>query len=170
MNLTKNVILKEIYNKNIVITHFKKENLGPASYDITLANQIRVFKNSSENTPYPIDNNANYKEITERLEIKDQYVLQPGEMVLGITQEEIHLPNNICAWIQGRSCFARLGLIVHITASFVQPGIKNKQVFEILNTNTRPLLLIPGVRIGQLIFQRCEGEATYQGKFNQQEL
>ena len=59
MNLTKNVILKEIYNKNIVITHFKKENLGPASYDITLANQIRVFKNSSENTPYPIDNNAN---------------------------------------------------------------------------------------------------------------
>ncbi len=170
MILTTEVILKEIENGNLSITPFNKENVGPASYDITLSNVLRIFKKSGSPTPYPINNKANYLELTERIEIKDEFILQPGEMVIGISQEKIELSESLCAWIQGRSSFARIGLTVHITASFVQPGVKNKQVFEILNNSNIPLALIPGVRIGQLIFQRCEGKAVYSGKFGDQEL
>ena len=99
-----------------------------------------------------------------------ELVLKPGDFALGITKETIKLPDNMCGWLGGRSRFARLGLIVHITASFVQPGINNKQVLEIKNVSNNILVLKPGERLCQLIIERTEGRAHYKGKFKKQEL
>jgi dCTP deaminase len=106
--------------------------------------------------------------LTEHLEAEESFTLMPGETVLGITHERIKLPGSICGWLEGRSRFARMGLVIHMTASFVQPGINNRQVLEIGNLAPFPLVLKPGVRICQIILERTEGKASYQGKFRSQ--
>jgi len=168
MILTKNEILKEIKNKRIKIEPFDEKAIGPASVDFTLDNPIRVFPRYGQLVE--ISENTDYKKITKKIQIKDFYVLKPGELILGITKEKITLPENICAWINSRSRFARLGLTIHITAPFIQPGVSNKQVLEIYNAGPNDLKLIPGERLCQIIFQRCEGEAKYSGIFKNQEI
>lgn len=87
---------------------------------------------------------------------------------MGITKERIKLGENICGWLEGRSRFARLGLLVHISAGFMQPGINNQQVLEIVNLGHRPLRLHAGTKICQFIFQTTKGKAKYEGKFKGQ--
>ena len=91
-------------------------------------------------------------------------------MVLGITKEKVTLPEDIAGWLQSRSRYARIGLMSHSTAPFILPGISNHQILEIFNAGSHDLLLIPGEKICQLIFQRCEGNAKYKGKFKDQTL
>ena len=168
MILTKKEILREIKKKRIKIIPFDIESLGPASLDLTLDNKIRIF----ENIDHTIDifENTDYSKITKKKIIKDKYIIKPGELVLGITKEKITLPEDICGWLSSRSRFSRLGLMVHITAPFVQPGVFNKQVLEIYNAGPNNLGLIPGTKICQFIFERCEGKAKYTGKFKDQKL
>ncbi|MBS3176199.1 dCTP deaminase, partial [Candidatus Woesearchaeota archaeon] len=128
-------------------------------------NEIRIFH---KNGTITVNENTDYKKFTRK--VKLPYTLKPKELVLGITKEKIQLPNNICGHLQGRSRFSRLGLMVHMTASFIQPGIDNKQVLEIMNGGELPLKLTSGLKICQLLFDRCEGKATYKGKFKKQEL
>ena len=99
----------------------------------------------------------------------DYFVLMPGETCHGLTRERIRLPNDLCGWLQGRSRFARLGLMVHITAAFIQPGIDNHQALEINNAGPMPLALRPGTRLCQFIFEQCVGEAKYTGRYRVQE-
>ncbi len=170
MILTREEILKEIEKGNIVIEPFDIKYLGPASYDVALDNEIRIFKDEI----YEIDigeiaENTNiFNQVTEKIKLDDYYPLKPGELVIGITKEKITLSPGLCAWIQGRSRFARCGLMVHVSASFIQPGVSNKQVFEIYNASRNIIKLRPGVRIAQIIFQRCVGKAKYKGIFKNQ--
>ncbi|MGM0440841.1 MAG: dCTP deaminase [Elusimicrobiota bacterium] len=165
--LTKNQILKEIQEGNIKINPFNKERIGPASIDLSLDNKFRVFKKI--HGTFAVKEEANHEDVTEYIEVEDYFLLMPGESVLGITKEKICLPQDICGWLEGRSTFARLGLTVHVTASFMHPGIKSKQVLEINNVSSIPLELYPGTYICQFIFQRCEGKAKYTGKYRKQE-
>jgi dCTP deaminase len=168
MILTHDEILKEISSGHIVIDPFSPDCVGPASVDLHLGNEFRVFRKVHDIVR--VSPEANYEEITERIQVRDHLLLMPQETVLGITQERITLAPNICGWLEGRSRFSRLGLLVHISASFMQPGIANKQCLEISNFSPMPLALYPGIPICQFIFQRTLGEARYQGKFrNQQE-
>ncbi|MEM1988447.1 MAG: dCTP deaminase [Candidatus Woesearchaeota archaeon] len=164
--LTKEEILKEIELGNIKINPFRIENLGPASIDLTLWNKFRIFKKI--NNIVDVTNETNYKEYSELI-VSDSILILPGETILGITEEEIILSENICGWLEGRSRFARLGLLVHISASFMQPGIQNHQVLEITNMGKIPLRLHAGTKICQFIFQRTEGKAKYSGIFKSQE-
>ncbi|MBW2966237.1 dCTP deaminase [Candidatus Woesearchaeota archaeon] len=166
MILTKNEILKEIKKGNIKITHFNLKNIGPASIDLTLDNKFRIFEGSKK---IVLSDKTDYKKLTKGKKLKE-LVLNPGDFALGITKEQIKLPDNMCGWLGGRSRFARLGLIVHITASFVQPGINNKQVLEIKNASNNILVLKSGERLCQLIIERTEGKAHYKGKFKKQEF
>ena len=104
------------------------------------------------------------------IDIKKGYSLSPGELILGITKEKVTLPENICGWLQSRSRFARIGLMSHVTAPFICPGISNRQVLEIYNAGRQHILLKPGVKICQLILQECKGKAKYRGKFKEQKL
>ena len=167
MILAKNIILKEIKLGRIKIKPFNIKNLGPASYDLTLDNKFRIFK--KKKGICHIRNTAKYEKITRVITIKDYYILKPGETIHGITKEKITLPENIAGWLQGRSRFARFGLMVHITASFVQPGVNNRQVLELNNGSNSTLAIHPNTKIAQIIFERCEGKAKYKGRFRKQE-
>jgi len=176
MILTRNEILKSVHTGDIVIDPFEEEALDAASYDMTLYHQIRVFiEGLNEIDLMEMAQNANMlMDITRIVEIpaESYYLLKPGELVLGMTVEKLTLPPNIAGSLEGRSRFARMGLMVHVTASFLQPGLRNtRQVFEIFNASRNAIKLRSGVKIAQVIFERCEGMATYSGVFaNQREL
>jgi dCTP deaminase len=167
--LTREEILKEIRQGIIEINPFEEDQVGPGSIDLRLGNEFRVFKKLRN--ACAVEDHITLEDLTERIEIKDSFTLMPGETVLGITHERIKLPANICGWLEGRSRFARMGLVIHMTAGFVQPGINNRQVLEIGNLAPFPLVLRPGVRICQIVLERTEGEASYRGRFmNQNKL
>lgn len=168
MILTREKILEQINNGRIKIEPFDEEAVGAASVDLTIDKEIRVFIKSD--TAVPITKDTDYRELTRKMTIEDKYVMKPGELILGITKENIKLPGNICGWLNSRSRFARLGLMVHITAPFVQPGISGKQVLEIYNAGPNNLELIPGEKLCQLILEECSGSFEYQGQFSNQEL
>lgn len=163
--LTKDEIINEIKKGNIKIKPLVLDNIGPASIDLRLSNKFRIFKKT--NTIFDVKNESDYKEITE-LVVCDSILIMPGETILGMTQEEITLPENICGWLEGRSRFARIGLMVHISASFMQPGISNHQVLEMTNMSNVPLKLHSGTKICQFIFQKTIGNAKYKGRFSNQ--
>lgn len=164
--LTREEILREIRQRTIEIEPFAEDQVGPGSIDLHLGREFRVFKKLRN--ACVVEDSISVETLTERLEAEESFTLMPGETVLGITHERIKLPGNICGWLEGRSRFARMGLVIHMTASFVQPGIDNRQVLEIGNLAPFPLVLKPGVRICQIILERTEGKASYQGRFRSQ--
>ncbi|MBM4258122.1 MAG: dCTP deaminase [Deltaproteobacteria bacterium] len=132
-----------------------------------LGDEIRVM----EGGPDIIDmtEDADYRLVTQVQKLDRPYLLKPGETIHGITREHVRLPDNICGWLEGRSRFARLGLMIHVTSGFVAPGVSNRQVLEMANVAGRPLAIHAGTRICQLVLQRTEGHAVYRGRFSQQE-
>lgn len=168
MILTRNEILKEIKRKRIQIEPFDKRDVGPASIDLCLGNELRVFKKDGKTIP--MNNHMAYLKVTKKISLKKGYLLKPGELVMGITCEKVTLPENICGWLQSRSRFARFGLMSHITAPFVSPGVSNHQVLEIYNASPRKLKLVPRLKICHLILEKCQGNAKYNGVFHNQRL
>lgn len=169
MILTHDSILREIKKGAISIDPFDVNSVGPASVDLRLGTVFRRFKHL--NDVFRVAEDASFEDMTELIEVKkgETLLLKPQETVLGVTIERITLSPSICGWLEGRSRFARLGLAVHVTSGFMQPGIDNHQVLEMTNLSPTPLALIPRVRICQFVFQRCEGEAIYKGRFQRQD-
>ena len=166
--LSKQEILKQIEEGRIEITPFERDNVGPTSIDLTLGTKFRVFKKVRK--IFHVKEDLNYQEVTEVVEVKngDYLLLMPGELVHGITKEKIKLSEDLAVWIEGRSRFARIGLMIHVTAGLVQPCCNNKQVLEISNMSPMPIALYPGTRICQIILEKIEGTAKYQGRFKDQ--
>ena len=167
MILTQQVIRDEIARGRIVIEPLEDEQIGPASIDLHLGDEIRVM----EGGPDVIDvvDAADFREVTQVRKLDARYLLRPGETIHGITRERITLPGDIGGWLEGRSRFARLGLMVHVTSGFVAPGVSNRQVLEISNVAGRTLAIHAGTRICQIVLQRAEGSAIYAGRFARQE-
>ena len=165
--LTHDAILAEIEAGRIVVTPFRADQVGAASIDLTLGDQIRVI----ETGPEPIDlrDAVDYREFTRIVDLDAPHVLDPGKTIHGITREKITLPADVCGFLEGRSRFARLGLMIHVTSAFVQPGVSNRQVLEMSNVSGHPLRIHPGVRLCQLVLMRTEGTAVYRGRFAEQE-
>jgi dCTP deaminase len=88
--------------------------------------------------------------------------------VLASTRERVRLAPNICGWLEGRSRFARIGLMIHVTAGFLSPGIDNRRCWRSRTWRAAPLVLHVGVPICQIVLQRAEGSATYGGRFAKQ--
>ncbi len=165
--LTRDVILREIESGRLVIDPLAPEQVGPASVDLTLGDEIRVIERGHE--PIPIRDDADYREHTRRLQLDTPFLLEPGVTIHGITRERIALPGDLCGFLEGRSRFARLGLMIHVTSAFVQPGVANRQVLEMSNVAGHPLAIHPGVRVCQIVLMRTEGSARYGGRFARQE-
>ena len=157
-------IAQALEDGSIIIEPLDRSQIGPGSIDLTLGNDFRVFEKRSE--IYHVTNDSRFEEITRSLRVEqgDFVVIKPGEMILGITRERITLADNISGRLEGRSRFARFGLAVHVTAGFMHPGISNHQVLEIVNLGHTPLALYPETRICQFVFERCLGQAKYQGR------
>jgi dCTP deaminase len=166
--LTREAILAEMNAGRLVVTPFHADQLGAASIDLTLGEEIRVIENGSE--PIQVLADADYRDHTRVLRLDEPYVLEPGCTIHGITLERITLPRDLCGFLEGRSRFARLGLMIHVTSAFVQPGVSNRQVLEMSNVSNRSLRIHPGVRLCQIVLLRTEGEAAYQGRFSTQEV
>ena len=161
--LAQSELLKLIKEGTIKIEPFEESQVGPASVDLHVGDIFLVYK-KVRNLCHVVEE-ADFNDITEEIHVKDYFVLMPGESVLAITQERITLPDNICGRLEGRSRFARLGLLVHITASFMHPGISNHQLLEMYNASPFPLAIHPGTRICQFIFEKTEGKGHYTGRF-----
>jgi len=161
-------IKKALKNGLIKIEPLEESQIGPGSIDLTLGNDFRIFKTKLKT--YQIEDDSNFEDITELVSVRrgETITVNPGEMILGITRERITLPKNIAGRLEGRSRFARFGLAVHVTAGFMQPGISNQQVLEIVNLGHTPLALSPGTKICQFVFEECKGEAEYKGRFSKQ--
>lgn len=167
MILTRDAILAEIDAGRIVVEPFERSQVGPASIDLHLGDELRLL----EGGPRVIDihEDTDFVDVSRTESLGESYELAPGETIHGITRERITLPGNIAGWLEGRSRFARLGLMIHVTAGFVNPGVSNRQVLEISNLAGRPLRLHPGTRLCQIVLQRCEGSAIYTGRFARQQ-
>lgn len=167
MILTRDEIFAEIDAGRVVVDPFERDMVGPASIDLHLDDEIRILDGGPE--VIDVDDDADYLKMSRTETMTGPYRLAPGETIHGITREKITLPGNIAGWLEGRSRFARLGLMIHVTAGFVSPGVSNRQVLEISNLAGRPLALHAGTRLCQIILQRCEGSAIYAGRFARQE-
>jgi dCTP deaminase len=146
-------IRAEIEAGRIVIDPFIPEAVQPSSVDLHLDRRFRVFRNSRY--PY-IDVREPQPELTELLEIADDepFILHPGEFVLGSTLERVGLPDDLVARLDGKSSLGRLGLLIHSTAGFVDPGWEGNLTLELSNVANLPITLYDGMKIGQISFQR----------------
>jgi dCTP deaminase len=165
--LTRDAILAEIEAGNVRIDPFEPDQLGAASIDLTLGDEIRVIEQVGE--PIDLVANSDYRDHTRVERLDRPFVLESGSTIHGITRERITLPVNLCGFLEGRSRFARLGLMIHVTSAFVQPGVDNRQVLEMSNVSGQPLRIHAGVRVCQLVLMRTDGEARYAGRFADQE-
>lgn len=164
--LTHDVLLREIAEGNIQIEPFTEDQVGVASIDLTLGGEIRTIDNDER--AIRVEDETDYRDHTRVAALDAPYRLDPGVTIHGITAEHITLSSGLCGFLEGRSRFARLGLMIHVTSAFVQPGVSNRQVLEMSNVSSRALEIVPGVRICQLVVMRTEGRAVYRGRFQDQ--
>jgi dCTP deaminase len=153
MILSDRDIRAAIAEGRIVIDPFTPESVQPSSVDLHLGNRFRVFRNSR----YPfIDVRVEQPDLTELVEIEgdDPFILHPGEFVLGSTLERVALPNDLVARLDGKSSLGRLGLLIHSTAGYVDPGWEGTLTLELSNVANLPITLYHGMRIGQIGFER----------------
>ena len=169
MILAREMLLKEIETGGIAIEPYDPSLVGPASIDLRLGRTFRTFR--AARRVVRVDNTSDYRDYSEKVVLGEgeTMMLMPQQTVLGLTIERVRLASDLCGWLEGRSRFARIGLLVHISAGFMQPGLQNHQVLELTNFGPNPLELVPGTPICQFIFQRTEGRATYSGTFANQD-
>jgi len=146
-------IKKAVQEKAITIEPFNEAQLQVASYDVTLGNDFEVTDrhNTKAVDPY---NKIYPKTRTIHVEDGEEFVLHPGESVLGKQREFVGVDNNHLMLLSGKSSLARAGLVVHNTAMLFNPGHYFYPTFELVNTNNVPLILRPGMEVAQLLFAR----------------
>ncbi|SDM50324.1 dCTP deaminase [Cryobacterium flavum] len=132
--------------------------IQPSSIDVRLDRLFRLF----DNHKYAyIDPAEDQPELTHLIETKpdEPFILHPGEFVLGATYEQVTLPDNVAARLEGKSSLGRLGLLTHSTAGFIDPGFSGHVTLELSNVATLPIKLWPGMKIGQLCFFQLSSPA-----------
>ena len=135
----------------IVLDPYEESLLQPSSVDVRVDRWFRVFRNSR----YPfIDVKTEQEELTELVEIDEEtpFILHPGEFVLGSTLERVRLPDDLVARLEGKSSLGRLGLLIHSTAGFIDPGWDGHVTLELSNVANLPITIYHGMKIGQLSF------------------
>ena len=160
MVLSDRAIRRLIEAGRIGIDPYDASLMQPSSLDVRCDRLFRVFRNSR----YPfIDVKEPMEELTELVEIEgdEPFILHPGEFVLGSTLERITLPDDLVARLEGKSSLGRLGLLIHSTAGFVDPGFNGHVTLELSNVATLPIKLWPGMKIGQLCFFQLSSPAQH---------
>jgi dCTP deaminase len=151
MVLSDRTIRRFLEDGRIGIDPFDENLVQPSSVDVRVDRFFRVFRNSR----YPfIDVKQSMEDLTELVEVEDSepFILHPGEFVLGSTLERITLPDDLVARLEGKSSLGRLGLLIHSTAGFIDPGWDGHVTLELSNVANLPITIYVGMKIGQLSF------------------
>ncbi|PZR53577.1 dCTP deaminase [Xylanimonas oleitrophica] len=158
MLLSDRDIRAELDAGRVVLDPYEPAMIQPSSIDVRLDRWFRLF----DNHKYPfIDPAQEQPELTRLVEVKgdEPFVLHPGEFVLGSTYESVTLPDDVAARLEGKSSLGRLGLLTHSTAGFIDPGFAGHVTLELSNVATLPIMLWPGMKIGQMCFFRLSSPA-----------
>lgn len=142
----------------IVIDPYREDMVQPSSIDLRCADEFRVF----ENHRYPvIDPKSDQPQLTQSVTASadEPFILHPGEFVLGSTLEIVGLADDIVARLEGKSSLGRLGLLIHSTAGFIDPGFKGQVTLELSNVANLPIAIYPGMKIGQVSFYQLSTPA-----------
>ena len=163
MILSDRTIRDMIVEKTLKITPLSEEQIQPASVDIRLGNTFSIV----DDTPSGIitlDSEIKYKTITA-----EKYLILPGQFVLATTMEFFELPDDLTAFVEGRSSLGRMGLFIQ-NAGWVDPGFKGEITLELFNANRCAIELTAGRRVGQLVFAKMDRTAQdpYSGKYQGQ--
>ena len=149
MILSDKDILKRIKKGDLRVEPFNSSCVQPSSIDLHLSSEVRVF-NNWELDVLDVKKKNDLSHIV-RIK-KDGFIVHPGEFLLGATAEKIGLSNDVAAKLEGRSSLGRLGLIIHATAGYVDPGFLGWLTFEISNISRLPIKIYPEMRIAQICF------------------
>jgi dCTP deaminase len=154
--LSDRTIREELAAGRIVVDPLDESCIQPSSIDLHVDSQFRVFANNRY--PY-IDVKQEQPDLTELVETKpdEAFILHPGEFVLGSTLERVALPNDLVARLEGKSSLGRLGLLIHSTAGYVDPGWDGFLTLELSNVANLPITIYHGMPIGQISFMRMDG-------------
>jgi dCTP deaminase len=158
--LTDGDIVKAVKSGKLRIEPFNKALVGPGSVDFTLGNTFRVFRNV-RNSEIDVKKPEELAAMSEAIEVKDgdYFLLLPRELVLATTREKVGIPANMVGFIEGKSSYARIGIAIHVTASFIQPGSYGLQTLEIYNLTNYPIRIYPGASVCQIIFAKTVSPA-----------
>lgn len=151
--------------KLIVQRDLSLPSIQPASYDITLGCSFKTPKSTQKYADF--DTKLEYKDLKLS---KDGYItVKPKQFVLATTLEYIKLPDNVAAFVEGRSSIGRMGLFIQ-NAGWVDPGFEGEITLELYNGSDVPIRLVPGHRVGQLVFAKMDKKAKhpYRGKYQGQ--
>lgn len=153
MVLSDRSIKEEIAKGRIIIDPLDPDLIQPASVDIRLGKKILVFKRHSSGY---IDVKEEQEGLTEEIELKEDeaFYIHPGEFILASTLEYIAIPEDIVARLEGKSSLGRLGLLIHSTAGYVDPGWRGHLTLELSNVSKLPITLYYKMKIGQISFLR----------------
>jgi dCTP deaminase len=156
--LSDGTIRRLVADGRIEIEPWDPAMVQPASVDLRLGASFRVFHNHRARA---IDLRDPPRNLTEQVVVGDDeaFVVHPGEFVLARTLEWVRLPDDVVARIEGKSSIGRLGLIVHATAGFVDPGFEGTLTLEVTNLTRIPIELWPGLPIAQLSFMALDRPA-----------
>jgi dCTP deaminase len=151
-------ILEEIRSGRIGIDPFDEADVQPSSVDLHVDRFFRTFNNHRHQV---IDVKKPMEDLTEQVEVsKDEaFILHPGEFVLGSTMEYVGLPEDLVARLEGKSSLGRLGLLIHSTAGYVDPGFEGHLTLELSNVANLPITIYPGMKIGQISFFKLTSKA-----------
>ncbi len=169
MVLSDRTIREELASGRLVIEPFDESLLQPSSVDLRVANAFRVFHN---NRRAYIDVRAANDDLTEIVTVAEgeAFILHPGEFVLGSTLERVALPDDLVARLEGKSSLGRLGLLIHSTAGYIDPGFDGTITLELSNVARLPISIYPGMAIGQISYLQMTTpvDKPYQGKYQRQ--
>ncbi len=163
MILSDRTIIKMLEDKTLTISPLESEQIQPASVDVRLGDTFSVVEDSS-NGIITLESEIKYKTIKT-----DTYVILPGQFVLATTMEYFELPDDLTAFVEGRSSLGRMGLFIQ-NAGWVDPGFKGEITLELFNANRCAIELKAGRRVGQLVFAKMDDRAInpYNGKYQGQ--
>ncbi len=140
------------------------EQIQPAWIDLRLGNEFMVFKRRE----IPYIDPKNPKNYGEKIKVGNNkpFILHPGEFVLGTVKEYIKFPEDLAGAVDGRSSLGRLGILTHITSTFINPGWEGRLVLEINNIGKMPIALYPGMRVCKVVFFKlsCPCEVPYYAR------
>ena len=168
-------IKKALEEKLIQIDPLEESYIQPSSIDLKVGADFRVFENHKYSH---IDPKAEQQDLTSLVTASEAepFVLHPGEFVLGTTFEKVSLSNKVVARLEGKSSLGRIGLLIHSTAGFVDPGFSGYLTLELSNVANLPIMIYPEMKIGQISFyylnspsESTYGSEAYGSKYQRQE-